>query len=259
MRNLVPSESADPASATTDATIAPLRQTLNSAGRPLDPATLDYFEPRFGHDFSNVRVHAGSAGARSARQLNAKAYTLRDDIVFGPGRYEPGTQEGRRLIAHELAHVVQNRRGALTEVRRQPSDNLPFQPASHHAQKSALRRIEALGRRPADERQHCLRLPRRRDPVEEASKRGRPSRRRLGRQGERAEAGEQLAASRTQVHPNRLARPDAAQKAAFGRRLHRKLRIAPAAIGGHTSFRLRKRLKAFALFQLSSNRGASKL
>ncbi|HET7229579.1 MAG TPA: DUF4157 domain-containing protein [Longimicrobium sp.] len=76
-------------------------------GRPLDPATRGWFEPRFGHDFGRVRVHAGARAGASARALNADAYTLGSDIVFAPGRYAPHTSAGRALLAHELAHVAQ--------------------------------------------------------------------------------------------------------------------------------------------------------
>ena len=64
-------------------------------------------EQRFGHDFSRVRVHSGAAAEQSARDVNANAYTVGHNIVFGAGRFAPGTHEGRRLIAHELTHVVQ--------------------------------------------------------------------------------------------------------------------------------------------------------
>jgi hypothetical protein len=77
------------------------------AGRPLDPAVKTYMEPRFQHDFSGVRVHTDSNASESARALNARAYTVGDDIVFAPGQYAPETQGGRKLLAHELAHVVQ--------------------------------------------------------------------------------------------------------------------------------------------------------
>jgi len=66
-----------------------------------------YFEPRFGVDFSQVRLHSDAQAAESARALNAKAYTLGQDVVFGTGQYISGTSEGRRLMAHELTHVVQ--------------------------------------------------------------------------------------------------------------------------------------------------------
>ncbi len=79
----------------------------NGSGRPLDPATRSYMEPRFGHDFSQVRVHTDARAAESARAVNARAYTLGQDVVFGAGQYAPGTADGNRLLAHELAHVVQ--------------------------------------------------------------------------------------------------------------------------------------------------------
>jgi hypothetical protein len=80
---------------------------LHSLGQPLDVATRAFFEPRFGHDFSRVRVHTGSSAGQSARDLNAQAYTVGHNMVFAAGRFAPGTREGQRLIAHELAHVVQ--------------------------------------------------------------------------------------------------------------------------------------------------------
>jgi hypothetical protein len=82
-------------------------EVLRSPGRPLDAATRAFMEPRFGHDFSQVRVHADPRAAKSARAVNAMAYVVGQDIVFDAGRYAPGRIAGRRLLAHELAHVVQ--------------------------------------------------------------------------------------------------------------------------------------------------------
>lgn len=76
-------------------------------GRPLDTASRAYFESRFGYDFSGVRLHTGEAATDSARAVQARAYTLGRDIVFSAGEYEPSTLAGKRLLAHELAHVVQ--------------------------------------------------------------------------------------------------------------------------------------------------------
>lgn len=84
-----------------------VHDVLCSRGQPLDSATRAFMEPRFGHDFSKVRVHADTKAAESARAVNANAYTVGHEIVFGAGRFAPGTHEGRRLIAHELTHVVQ--------------------------------------------------------------------------------------------------------------------------------------------------------
>jgi hypothetical protein len=94
------------------ATVPPIvHEVLQSPGQPLDAATRAFFEPRFGHDFSRVKIHADSEAAASAVTVNALAYTVGDDVVFGPGRYGPATDSGQRLLAHELAHVVQQGRG----------------------------------------------------------------------------------------------------------------------------------------------------
>jgi Domain of unknown function (DUF4157) len=89
---------------------ASVHQALRSPGQPLDAATRAYFEPRFGQDFSTVRVHSDSAARQSARAINANAYTVRQNIVFGAGQFAPHQSFGRTLLAHELAHVVQQGR-----------------------------------------------------------------------------------------------------------------------------------------------------
>ena len=80
---------------------------LQGGGQPLPAPARNFFEPRFGADFGQVRVHADARAAESAQSVNAMAYTVGRDIVFGAGRYQPGTDEGNRLLAHELTHVVQ--------------------------------------------------------------------------------------------------------------------------------------------------------
>ena len=85
-----------------------------SRGRPLDPAVRVQLEPRFGHDFGHVRVHTDDDATASARALDARAYTVGADVAFGAGQYAPGSAAGRELIAHELAHVVQQARGGAT-------------------------------------------------------------------------------------------------------------------------------------------------
>jgi hypothetical protein len=80
---------------------------LRSTGSPLDAATRAYFEPRFGYNFSQVRIHTDASAAKSAQSVNALAYTAGRDVVLGLGRYAPNTQAGRFLLAHELAHVLQ--------------------------------------------------------------------------------------------------------------------------------------------------------
>jgi hypothetical protein len=93
--------------AQSDAIPASVDPVLANSGSPLEPALRENMEQRFGFDFSKVRVHSGVAAARSARSINANAYTAGHNIVFGAGRFSPETFEGRRLIAHELAHVCQ--------------------------------------------------------------------------------------------------------------------------------------------------------
>jgi uncharacterized protein DUF4157 len=96
-----------PSNGTTAAAPPSVEHAVASAGRPLEPALRRDMEQRFGRDFSGVRVHVDAAGEQSARDVNANAYTLGHDIVFAPGRFAPWTDGGRRLLAHELAHVVQ--------------------------------------------------------------------------------------------------------------------------------------------------------
>src|SRR5689334_15729859 len=86
-------------------------QSMHGSGKPLSTELRDYFEPRFGHDFSRVRIHTDAAAADTSRALNARAYTLGSDVVFAPGQYKPETPDGRRLLAHELTHVVQQESG----------------------------------------------------------------------------------------------------------------------------------------------------
>jgi hypothetical protein len=84
-------------------------EVLRAAGKPLDSETRAFMEPRFGQDFSSVRVHTDARAAASAQAVDALAYTVGSELVFGTGLYQSVTNEGRRLLAHELAHVVQQR------------------------------------------------------------------------------------------------------------------------------------------------------
>jgi hypothetical protein len=85
-------------------------QTLRGRGSPLPESARGFFEPRFGHDFARVRVHTGTRAEQLARSVDARAFTLGQDIVFGSGEYSPETKEGRHVLAHELTHVVQQGR-----------------------------------------------------------------------------------------------------------------------------------------------------
>jgi len=101
-------------------TAAPLivNDAMNSPSEALDSSTRRMFEPRFGEDFSRVRIHTDSVAAESARAIHSRAYTLGDHVVFNTGRYQPQTIKGQRLIAHELAHVVQHRGTNASLIRR---------------------------------------------------------------------------------------------------------------------------------------------
>ena len=103
-----------------DAAPGSVDRALASPGRALEPVLRQDMEQRFNHDFSRVRVHSGPAAEQSARDVNAHAYAVGHDIVFGAGRFAPGTPEGRRLIAHELTHVVQQAGSNASLVRRAP-------------------------------------------------------------------------------------------------------------------------------------------
>ena len=84
-------------------------------GQPLDSASRGFFEPRFGRDLGGVRVHAGPDDGALARSFSARAFATGNDVVFGSGEYAPGSDSGRRLIAHELAHVVDPAPGGAVE------------------------------------------------------------------------------------------------------------------------------------------------
>lgn len=86
-----------------------VHEVLRSPGRPLDAVTRTFMESRFNHDFGRVRVHTDARAAKSAHTVNAMAYTVGRDVVFGNGQYRPDSSAGRYLLAHELTHVVQQR------------------------------------------------------------------------------------------------------------------------------------------------------
>jgi len=83
--------------------------SLNGKGSPLSQSERNFFEPRMGYDFSNVRIHTGSDAEKSAGNINALAYTHGNNIVFNTNQYQPGTDSGKRLLAHELTHTIQQR------------------------------------------------------------------------------------------------------------------------------------------------------
>jgi hypothetical protein len=96
-------------------------RVVRSGGQPLEPQARVEMSARLGHDFGEVRVHADETAARSAAELDAQAYTLGQHVVFGEGRYRPGTTDGESLLAHELNHTVEQRTGPA-RIARLPND-----------------------------------------------------------------------------------------------------------------------------------------
>ena len=102
--------------------------SMRGGGQPLPESVRSFFEPRFGHDFSQVRTHAGSVDANEiSRSINARAFTVGEDISFGEGQYAPESSGGRQLLAHELTHVVQQ-----GSAKNDSSAQLSFQKTSEH-------------------------------------------------------------------------------------------------------------------------------
>ena len=121
-----------------------VHDVLRAPGQPLDDATRDAMEPRFGQDFGDVRVHTDAQAAASADAVQAQAYTVGNHVAFGDGQYQPGSSAGQRLLAHELAHVVQQGEQATSaHLRVEPAASV-----SEHAADQAAQRVasgEAIG------------------------------------------------------------------------------------------------------------------
>jgi hypothetical protein len=93
---------------------------LGNSGQPLSKEERNFFEPRFGYDFSKVKIHNDAPAANSATSINAQAYTYGNNIVFNNGKYSPATNSGKRLLGHELTHVVQQGKGVSRKIQRSP-------------------------------------------------------------------------------------------------------------------------------------------
>jgi hypothetical protein len=126
----------------TNVDVAPLsvNWALAVPGKPLDANFRNDMEERFGYDFSRVRVHTDPAAEKSARDVNAHAFTVGHDIVFGAGRFVPGTQAGRRLLAHELTHIVQQS-GSVQRRSGQSNEKQGTGPTSHRDGASFIQRF----------------------------------------------------------------------------------------------------------------------
>jgi hypothetical protein len=117
-----------------------VHDVLRSPGQPLDDKTRAYMEPRFRQDFSRVRVHYDEKASESARAVRAYAYTAGRDVVFARGRYSPSTEAGKKLLAHELAHVVQQGfRDASSD------DTAEIGPVGDQHEQAADRAAESIG------------------------------------------------------------------------------------------------------------------
>lgn len=134
-----------------------VHEVLRSPGQPLEATTRAFMEKGFGHDFSSVRVHTDATAAVAAQSVNALAFTVGRDIVFGAGQYKPGTREGRMLIAHELTHTLQQR-GASHHA----TDHLEIAPLTDVAEREAEAAADAIaqGRSFAPAITHSIRVAR---------------------------------------------------------------------------------------------------
>jgi hypothetical protein len=116
-----------------------VHEVLCSPGQPLDTDTRAFMEPRFDHDFSGVRVHTGLKAADSAQAVNALAYTVGQEVVFGAGQHRPQTLVGQRLLAHELAHTIQQR-----DNLQKPTEILKVSPPGHPSEREAVETSDSI-------------------------------------------------------------------------------------------------------------------
>jgi hypothetical protein len=128
---------------------------LGSAGQPLQAGTRAFMESRFGHDSSRVRVHTNAQAAESARAVNALAYTVGHNIAFGDGQYDLGTTAGRRLLAHELAHVVQQEQFVGAAIQHKLEISSPDAPAELEADNIARNVVEGTSAESIQRRAPC--------------------------------------------------------------------------------------------------------
>ena len=132
----------DGASPMAETAPASVQQALSVPGQPLDPPLRLEMDRHFGYDFAGVRIHCDSASGRSARDVGANAYTVGEDIVFADGRFAPETPAGRRLLAHELTHVVQQSSGRLQRAVQRQSCTHDGQATMCRADRGVWRNLE---------------------------------------------------------------------------------------------------------------------
>jgi hypothetical protein len=125
----------------------PAPRWSDTTGQTLSPETRSYFRARLGHDLSSVRIHRDEHAARAAHNLSARAFTVGNEVYFAQGQFNPDSRPGRRLLAHELAHVVQQSRGRARghAIQRDPNpDEVPEPPAGVSAAADRPRRLEGM-------------------------------------------------------------------------------------------------------------------
>ena len=118
---------------------------LAGRGAPLPESARAFFEPRFDHDFGDVRIHTDSPAAETARGMNAMAFTVGRDIAFAEGQYSPDSMEGRKLLAHELTHVIQQGGSVQRKPANHPANNEDTRVARLKAPLSVQRRLVTFG------------------------------------------------------------------------------------------------------------------
>lgn len=138
---------------------------LRSGGQPLPASSRSYFEPRFGYDFSGVRVHAGNEAATMARSINARAFTVGRDVAFGAGQYSPGTSSGKKLLAHELTHVVQQGEtsGVIKRFSKVKSSNKSKPKSNYRVQTPPVSKVQIKNTLGRQEQLHSATLQRQAD------------------------------------------------------------------------------------------------
>jgi Domain of unknown function (DUF4157) len=182
---------------------AVVEQTLSSAGQPLDASTRAFFEPRFGRDLSDVRVHTDSAAGNSARAVAARAYTVGNHVVFAPGEFVPHAADGRRLIAHELTHVAQQAgRTHETYVARTPTPAASEQQVREDTIRGAIRFLEGLQLIIASDRDRARRAVTTARGPADGARRAHPLLNQAGLRPHLTRARSIYDAQRTQLDPN---------------------------------------------------------
>jgi hypothetical protein len=130
-----------------------VHEVLRSPGRSLDSDTREFMESRIGHDFSQVRIHTDDRAAKSAKSLNALAYIAGSDVVFGATQYAPQTSSGKRLIAHELAHTIQQQHTQAVNIQRQPEISKPDDRLEQEAEQITVAAVPKPTKKPTKKNQ----------------------------------------------------------------------------------------------------------